>query len=42
MVHKELASEYRSAFRNFMQMTEEQFREILDLVKDDNLAGYHV
>jgi hypothetical protein len=35
MVHEELATEDRNAFRNFMHMTEEQFREILELVKND-------
>ncbi|KAG8226566.1 hypothetical protein J437_LFUL004738 [Ladona fulva] len=35
MVHKELAVEDREAFRNFMRMTEEQFYEILGLIRND-------
>ncbi|XP_046406228.1 protein ANTAGONIST OF LIKE HETEROCHROMATIN PROTEIN 1-like [Ischnura elegans] len=35
MVHRELASEDRDAFKNFLRMTEEQFFEILSMVRDD-------
>ncbi|KAG8227282.1 hypothetical protein J437_LFUL014536 [Ladona fulva] len=35
MVQEELAVEDRLAFKNFLRMTEEQFGEILDLVRDD-------
>jgi hypothetical protein len=35
MVHRELAVEDADAFRNFMRMTEDQFHEILGLVRGD-------
>ncbi|XP_046407720.1 uncharacterized protein LOC124172320 [Ischnura elegans] len=35
MVHRELASEDRDASKNFLRMTEEQFFEILSMVRDD-------